>query len=93
MTDAEPKAGDRIVEVSAETLSLIFPGGGPGTPKRPPSRFRRWWTDARLKLRLIWTRARFKNNDFQGLRCRWAAVRLRAKLMWLRIRHRGRLPR
>ena len=93
MTEAEPQAGERIVEVSPEALSQIFPESGHAAPGSAPSRTRRWGTATRVRLRLLWTRVRFRTDDFQGLRCGWAALRLRLRLIWMRVRHRGRLPR
>lgn len=93
MTEAEPHAGERVVEVSREALARIFPEAGMSGPGPRGGRLGGLATSGRVRLRLIWTRLRFRLDDFQGMRCRWAGIRLRVRLLWMRLRHRGRLPR
>lgn len=92
MTEAEPQAGERTVEVSPETLARIFPGGGPSAPGPPPSRLRRGITALRVRSRLLRTRLQYRTDDFRWIRCRWASIRLRARLAWMWLRSRGKRP-
>ena len=92
MTRAAPQAGERVVEVSSETLAKIFPGSGDG-PQPPPPLLRRWTTAARLRLRLLWTRSQFRFGHFRAIRCRWSTLRLRVKLLVVRLRNRRKLKR
>lgn len=93
MTEVEPRARERIVEVSSQTLGRICPEAGGRDAPRGTSLVRRWAMACRVRFRLLWTRARFRYDDFRALRCLSARWRLRARLAWMRLRHRGRLSR
>jgi len=93
MTEADERAEKRVVQVSQEALSQIYPEiGGASEPSLARSWFGRRYSSARISIRLLWTRVRFYYGDFQQLRCRWATLRLRMRLLWMRLRHRGHLP-
>lgn len=92
-TEAEAQAPGRTIDVSPAALAQIFPGAGTTSTARPASGFRRLTCRARMRLKLGWTRLRFRFDDFRSVRLCWAACRLRAKLAWLRLRHRDRFTR
>ena len=92
-SEAEARASERTVDVSPAALAQIFPGTGTTSPVPQATRLRRLTSRLRMRLRLIWTRLRFRYDDFRTARLCWAACRLRAKLAWIRLRYRDRLTK
>ena len=92
-SEAEARAPERTVDVSPAALAQIFPGAGVTSPTRPVPRFRRLTSRLRMRLRLGWTRLRFRFDDFRAVRLFWTGCRLRAKLAWVRLRYRDQLAK
>ena len=90
-SEAKSRAPERTIDVSPAALAQIFPGTGTTSPERPPPWFRRLTSRLRMRLRLSWTRLRFRFDDFRAIRLFWTACRLRAKLAWVRLRYWDRL--
>ncbi len=85
--EAEPRVPERTVDVSPAALAQIFPGAGMASPARSASWIRRASSRLRIRLRLRWTRLRFRYDDFRTIRLYVTACRLRAKLAWMRLRY------
>lgn len=92
-SEADTRAPGRTVDVSPAALARIFPESGMTNPARPTSWVRRLTSRFRMRQRLIWTRLRFRFDDFRAIRLLCTGCRLRAKLMWVRLRYRGRLAK
>ena len=92
-SEVDLRAPERTVEVSETALAQIFPGMDLGAPSRPVSWLGRFASGLRIRLRLIWTRLRFRFDDFRALRLFWTGCRLRLRLLWIRVRYRNKLSK
>ena len=92
-SDVNAEATERRVEVSPTTLARVFPEAGLTPPVQSPSRVGQLASRVRFRWKLIWTRVRFRFDDFRALRLFWIACRLRIRLIWMRLRHRDHLSK
>ena len=90
MTQGQLQGREQKLDVSPEVLARICPEHATAVP-RVASRPGRAWAALRVRVRLLWTRARFRIGTLQPIRCVLTRWRLKIKLTCMKLRHGRRL--